>query len=192
MTAKLQHPTGGIEKSQKDTQPIHSDSEEEAKNGVSRDEISQKKATTLVPQEVSIERDPHTGAIIRIISPQDSGHKVVAHGTSQNKSAEKTTASNKSIFSEWVPDTSSDDDDSAPAWPTGTADTVVSKLERQTGAVKGVSKRKQSARELEWLSRLEAKYGEDYARMARDMKLNPMQQSEGDIRRRFGRWKEGR
>ena len=184
MTAKLQHPTGGIEKFKREAELVQTG------NGGSGENLVQEKAATFTPQEVSIERDPQTGAIIRILSPQDSDQKISAPGTSQCKTVKKTPASNKSIFSEWEPDSSSDDD-SAPAGPTRTADTVISRLERQAGAVKGVSKRKPSAREREWLSRLEAKYGKDYVRMAGDMKLNPMQQSEGDIRRRFRRWKDG-
>jgi len=41
--------------------------------------------------------------------------------------------------------------------------------------------RKQSEREREWIERLVAKYGEDYQRMARDMRLNPMQQTAADL-----------
>jgi nucleolar protein 16 len=50
--------------------------------------------------------------------------------------------------------------------------------------------RKQSTREEEWISRLVEKYGDDYAKMTRDRKLNPMQQSEGDLKRRVRRWRE--
>lgn len=192
LTAKLQHPTGGIEKFKKNTEPIQTGDGFRSDNGISGEGTIQKKtAATLVPQEVSIERDPQTGAIIRILSPQDSDRKIQeGRDTSRVKSTEKSAALDESTFSEWVPDVSSDDD-SATVGPKRITDTVVSKLERQAGAVKAVSKRKQSTRELEWLNRLEARYGEDYTRMARDMKLNPMQQSEGDIRRRFKRWKEG-
>ena len=50
--------------------------------------------------------------------------------------------------------------------------------------------REQSSREREWIASLVEKYGEDYAAMVRDRKLNPYQQTEGDIRRRAGKWKE--
>jgi len=67
---------------------------------------------------------------------------------------------------------------------------VISELEE--AASRGVRKapRHPSAREGEWIESLVSKYGDDYARMARDMKLNLMQQSEGDIKNRVKRWQE--
>lgn len=50
--------------------------------------------------------------------------------------------------------------------------------------------RKPSQREGEWITRLVERWGEDYKGMARDRKLNAMQQSEGDLRRRVRRWRE--
>ena len=52
--------------------------------------------------------------------------------------------------------------------------------------------RKQSQREEEWVGRLVGRYGDDVGRMARDRKLNPMQQSPADIARRVRIWREGR
>ena len=52
--------------------------------------------------------------------------------------------------------------------------------------------RQQSKREEEWMARLAGKYGDDIRAMARDVKLNPMQQSEGDLRRRLKKWKENK
>lgn len=66
---------------------------------------------------------------------------------------------------------------------------VVRQLEE--AAKNGVRKasRAQSQRETEWLERLVKKYGDDYERMARDMRLNPMQQTAADIRKRVKKWK---
>jgi nucleolar protein 16 len=65
---------------------------------------------------------------------------------------------------------------------------VIRQLEE--AARNGVRKapRKQSEREAEWLERLVSQYGEDYGRMARDRKLNPMQQTEADIKKRVKKW----
>lgn len=49
--------------------------------------------------------------------------------------------------------------------------------------------RYQSGREKEWLGRLVDKYGDDTAAMARDRKLNPMQQTAADISRRLKKMK---
>jgi nucleolar protein 16 len=66
---------------------------------------------------------------------------------------------------------------------------VIRQLEEaaRNGAKK--APRKQSQREEEWLERLVSRYGEDFAKMARDRKLNPMQQTESDIAKRVRKWK---
>lgn len=48
-----------------------------------------------------------------------------------------------------------------------------------------------SEREAEWLERLVGRHGDDYGAMARDMRLNPMQQTGADIARRIRRMKGG-
>lgn len=50
--------------------------------------------------------------------------------------------------------------------------------------------RQQSQREEEWITKLVEKHGTDTRAMARDKKLNPMQQTEGDIGRRVKKWKQ--
>ncbi len=50
----------------------------------------------------------------------------------------------------------------------------------------------QSQGEQEWIERLVTKWGDDYRRMTRDRRLNPQQQSEGDLRTRVRKWREGR
>jgi Ribosome biogenesis protein Nop16 len=49
--------------------------------------------------------------------------------------------------------------------------------------------RKQSKREQEWARRLVEAHLDDYGAMFRDPVLNPMQQSEGDIKKRVLIWK---
>ncbi|KAF8454745.1 ribosome biogenesis protein Nop16, partial [Terfezia claveryi] len=45
-------------------------------------------------------------------------------------------------------------------------------------------------REKQWIERLVERYGEDYRKMSWDRKLNPHQQSEGDIRKRVVKWRQ--
>ncbi|KAL9007332.1 MAG: hypothetical protein Q9180_009693 [Flavoplaca navasiana] len=70
---------------------------------------------------------------------------------------------------------------------------VVSQLAR-IASIEGEKKRprKQSRREEEWVERLVEKYGDDVGKMVRDRKLNPMQQSHGDIAKRVKIWRETR
>jgi len=50
--------------------------------------------------------------------------------------------------------------------------------------------RHQSEGEKQFLERLIAKYGDDYERMARDIKLNRYQQTASDLRRRIQKYKK--
>lgn len=79
---------------------------------------------------------------------------------------------------------------------TGAPSEVVSALELQAAAeeekVKKRKPRHQSKREEEWLARLVEKHGDNVPAMVRDRKLNPMQQTEGDIRRRLRKWTENK
>ncbi len=65
--------------------------------------------------------------------------------------------------------------------------------ELEAAAQAGIKQRKprmQSQREEEWIEHLVRRWGEDYKGMRRDRRLNPGQQSEGDLRRRVKRWRK--
>lgn len=70
---------------------------------------------------------------------------------------------------------------------------IVGQLEAEAERLGAAPKRvnKQSKFEAEWVERLVERWGDDVERMARDRRLNPWQQTEGDLRRRIRRWKEG-
>lgn len=69
---------------------------------------------------------------------------------------------------------------------------IVGQLQTEAARLAAVPKRvtKQSKFEAEWIERLVERWGDDVERMARDRRLNPWQQTEGDLRRRIRRWKE--
>lgn len=66
---------------------------------------------------------------------------------------------------------------------------VVPALEEQAKYSNPKRPRMQSQREREWIERLVERWGDDWGGMVRDRKLNPQQQSEGDLKRRVGVWK---
>ena len=66
---------------------------------------------------------------------------------------------------------------------------IVPELEEASRLEKKPKKRKQSQREAEWIQRLVERWGDDFEAMVRDRKLNTMQQSEGDLRRRVKIWR---
>jgi nucleolar protein 16 len=66
---------------------------------------------------------------------------------------------------------------------------IVRQLEEQASRVAEKKPRKQSAREKEWCAALVEKWGEDYKSMFRDRRLNPMQQTEADLKRRIQKWR---
>lgn len=141
---------------------------------------SSKSKKTLDPVEVAVTRDPKTGAIVSIDTPED----------------------NKNPLNDPLADVldSEDDEDAAGEWGShemshvpktgGEGSAVVRQLEELARGGARKAPRKQSEREQEWVERLVRKYGEDYGKMARDMKLNPMQQTSADIRKRVEKWKE--
>ncbi|KAM0434134.1 hypothetical protein ACHAPT_004079 [Fusarium lateritium] len=65
-----------------------------------------------------------------------------------------------------------------------TTDVVKSLIEESRAPVEK-KVRHQSGREKEWLDKLVAKYGDDTTGMAKDRKLNPMQQTAADIAKRI-------
>ncbi|KAH0545162.1 hypothetical protein FGG08_000774 [Glutinoglossum americanum] len=127
-----------------------------------------KKRTKLLPGEARIERAPD-GSILRVI------HATPVIPELGAAPDEDVDVDEDVVGSEQVPSTE-----------------VVRQLEEQ--AKRGVAKapRTQSAREQEWIEGLVAKHGDDYRGMFWDRRLNPMQQSEGDIRKRVLKWKAGR
>lgn len=76
----------------------------------------------------------------------------------------------------------------------GEENDIITQLEAQVdkeAAIEAKKKRprQQSTREEEWIARLVEAYGDDTSAMFKDRKLNPMQQSQGDIARRLKKWK---
>ncbi|ROW09057.1 hypothetical protein VMCG_02877 [Cytospora schulzeri] len=67
---------------------------------------------------------------------------------------------------------------------------VVDLLEVEANRPTEKYKRHQSEREREWIERLLARHGDNTAAMARDHRLNPMQQTEANLKKKIAIYKE--
>jgi len=176
LARKLNHAAGG-------TETLGSNVDEETRRAKVRDDslvIKSKQPTKIEIGEARIERDPSTGAIISF----DDGRKL----NPLNDKLNDIEDDDEGVWEGFVNDHGVMDG-AAPSVP-GAADTdVVRQLEARAAQAAEKKPRKQSDREQDWVGRLVEKYGDDYGKMARDMKLNPMQQSSGDIKRRVKKWK---
>ena len=168
-------PTGGIEKMAKPDKQDESQPTKANALAIPKD----RKIAKPVITETRVERDPQTGRILRVIRPDGRSDDAITRKRKLNPlndiledlSGEETIG--------MIPKTSD----------------VIAQLEAQADEEAASLARKrrprqQSQREEEWIARLVEKYGDDTRAMARDVKLNPMQQSEGDLSRRLKRWKE--
>ncbi|PVH94450.1 hypothetical protein DM02DRAFT_572854 [Periconia macrospinosa] len=186
LTSRLNHATGGTEKTIKllglnDPTSSRADTAANSTADV-LNVVSIRPTQVIEPEEIRVERDPETGAILRVLEP-----------TSADRA--KANSKTKNPLNDPLNELEEDDEEAVPEWngfamvPTEKSDNpVIRQLE--AAAANGVRKapRSQSQREAEWCERLVAKYGDDYARMSRDMKLNPMQQTASDIRKRVTKW----
>ena len=176
LVSKLNHPTGGVEKNSKTI--------EEAAAGLAPEptpdnlNISTKLPTNIDATEVRVERDPETGAILRVLDerkPNPLNDPLNDIEDSDDEGWEGFVNEHGVL------------DGAAPAGDGRTE--VVRQLEARAANAVKKAPRKQSEREEQWVEALVNKYGDDYLKMERDMKLNPMQQSVGDLKRRVKKWK---
>jgi nucleolar protein 16 len=178
LTARLNHATGGTEKTIKLlglNDGTSSRADAAVDSTANRLNIVSKPPEKAEPGEVQVERDPETGRILRVLEDPSQSR--------DNPLNDPLNELDESDGEEW--------NGFAMVGETGRSDNpVIRQLEE--AARNGVRKapRAQSQREEEWIERLVAKYGDDYGRMVRDRKLNPMQQSEGDLKRRIAKWRK--
>lgn len=170
LTSKLNARAGGTEPCLNSQRPLQPDSLSIA----TREQASK----TLIPGTVRIIRDTMTGAIIRVAPSSPSPENLNplndplndfdsdGDGFSKNEEQEKERSSKIGIVAQ------------------------LEAAARAGGAKK--RPRIQSQREEEWIERLVTRWGDDLKGMVKDRRLNPQQQSEGDLRRRILKWRERR
>ncbi|EXJ94931.1 hypothetical protein A1O1_00049 [Capronia coronata CBS 617.96] len=166
LSSRLNAATGGTEKKR----TRDGDIEEEIRDSLAI--TGPRAATKITAQEVQVEKDPKTGRIIRVIRAE-------------------TDEVNDNPLNDPLNDIMDVDMEKPQSKQKSS---VVAQLEAQAAEeeallAKTKRPRKQSQREEEWIAKLVEKHGDDIKAMVRDRKLNPMQQSEGDISRRIKKWK---
>lgn len=126
------------------------------------------------PQEVRIERDPETGAILRVFD--DSNANPLNDPLNELEDTDMPRFNSLGYV---------------PKSRRGAKDTEVTRALEEY-ALSGIERapRGQSKAEEQWIVDLVEKHGDDYKAMFWDRKLNPMQQSLGDIRKRVKKYKE--
>jgi nucleolar protein 16 len=133
---------------------------------------------TIEPTEAKVERDPDTGKIIRVIHAASKPNPLNDPLNSDSDSSDDEDENEGETFAGF-------DEQSGGK----NSNEIVQQLEDMAARAPEKKPRKQSEREREWIERLIGVHGDDYKRMARDMRLNPMQQTEADIRKRVEKWR---
>jgi nucleolar protein 16 len=165
LVARLQGRTGGAETK------IH----EKLKN---THPLELKKLEESVVTEARVERD-EDGNIIRVIREKLERANPLNDPLNELDSDDEDAMVVDEMQNEWGGIDDGEDE---------TTD-VVRQLQAEASVEYEKRPRGQSEQEVEWLKRLEKKHGDNISAMVRDRKLNPMQQTEGDIARRIKRWK---
>ncbi|EFQ27961.1 ribosome biogenesis protein Nop16 [Colletotrichum graminicola] len=166
LTARLKAPTGGVEKRL-------SQLESSSSSAKPRDPLAIASAEEAVFEEARVERDAD-GKIVKIHYGSDRRSNPLNDPLNALES-DAEDGGEEEEEEGW----GGIDDESRPE--------VIRLLEKEAARPTVKKPRHMSQQEREWLERLVARHGDDVAAMARDRKLNPMQQTEGDIARRIKR-----
>ena len=170
LVAKLGKATGGTE-----ARPHDKKRARVADDPLAIKNVTSKNGGSIV-KHVAVERDA-AGRIVRVLG---GGRNPLNDPLNDLDSDEEGGGGVEDDGGEWggVGDGDGDGDGDEPP-------KVVHQLEREARRPVEKHIRHQSEREREWLQRLVDKHGDDTAAMARDPKLNLMQQTKADIARRL-------
>ena len=177
LTSRLNSSTGGVEKRSKTGAKIEDDGGFIAPRN--------QKSKQLEPTRVKVVRDA-TGAIVRLVR-EDDGEEKKRRRRRRNPLNDPLNDLSSAEEEEEGEDSLNTSRESVPRRLGGAG--IVPELEESTKFEKRKRPRKQSQREQEWIRKLVDRYGEDYGAMVMDRKLNPMQQSEGDLKKRAAAWR---
>ncbi|KAK2040485.1 ribosome biogenesis protein Nop16 [Colletotrichum somersetense] len=170
LTARLKAPTGGVEKTL--SQVGSSAKAGAGGSSKARDPLAIASAEEAIFEEARVERDAD-GKIVKIHYGSDRRSNPLNDPLNALESDAEDDGPEEEKGWGGI------DDESRPE--------VIRLLEKEAARPTVKKPRHMSQQEREWLERLVARHGDDVAAMARDRKLNPMQQTEGDIARRIKR-----
>ncbi|KAK4104740.1 hypothetical protein N658DRAFT_187860 [Parathielavia hyrcaniae] len=182
LVAKLGKTTGGTAPSNKSTIPT---------TGSDPLAVHSADQGLLQVREVRVERDA-SGRITRVLrdtnplddplNDLDSDADSDADSEAQQQQQQAAEQEKQRRYEEWAGFHGGEEERGGKG---GDRPEVLRALEREASRPTEKTVRHQSDREVEWLQRLVQRHGDDAAAMARDIKLNPMQQTAGDIKRRL-------
>lgn len=173
LTAKLGKATGGVDPATKVSAP----------NGGAQDPlaVTPTSGTGAAFRSVKVERDAD-GKIVRVLRKDnplnDPLNDIESESDDEGGNANEEEEERESGEAKKKSTTTGEG-----------ATRVVDLLEAEASRPTEAHKRHQSQQEREWLGRLVARHGDDTAAMARDLKLNPMQQTAANIRKRLAVYK---
>ncbi|KAI1736231.1 ribosome biogenesis protein Nop16 [Xylaria scruposa] len=176
LVSRLRAPTGGVE-------PKLRSATSKPTSTTSKDPFAIHGAKGPVATEAQVERD-ESGKIIRVIGgerkrPNPLNDPLAELDTDSEAEEESGDGENAE---EWGGLEGEDEEDEQ--------NEIVRQLENEANRPVEKKPRTASSREAEWLQTLVDRYGDDTAAMARDRKLNPMQQTAADIARRIRKMKK--
>lgn len=176
LTSRLKAPAGGVEKSV-------SAASHGKLSAPRRDPLAIDALDKAAVSSARVERDA-SGKIIKIHYEGAAGRKPKANPLNDPL---------RQFDSDSSGDEDEDDEEEWGGVEENEADKpeVLRLLEEEAARPEEKKPRHQSEQETEWLERLVARHGDDFNAMAWDRKLNPMQQTAADIRRRVKKWKAG-
>lgn len=187
LSSKINKATGGREANVKSAEELRKE-RKSRKDGLAINVT----APQFEVKEARIVRDPQTGAILSVEEEQSVGKKVEQ---GPYRALDDPLEALDNMVMDEAPMESDDDEEDAtgPRAAHKVAAEFVKSLEREAAVPSAPKFRKQSDREKVFLKKLIAKHGTDeskgcYEKMAKDLQLNIMQQSPGDLRQRVRRF----
>ncbi|KAI1811912.1 ribosome biogenesis protein Nop16 [Poronia punctata] len=178
LVSRLRAPTGGAELHTKPNRAVAKKANSSSKDKKDPFAIHVTQGASATAGEVKVERD-ETGRIIRVISSERKKFNPLNDPLVEIETdSEAGDEGEEEDAEEWGGFEGEEEQNE-----------IVQQLEGEANRPVEKKPRTLSQREAEWLQSLVDKHGDDRAAMARDRKLNPMQQTAADIARRMKKWK---